>query len=80
VLFLTSIYPDTLLYLSVYAMLRSASAIVGASAVGSAIDSRGRKEVVRTSIGTLKLVEQLERELFELRQVRGLVKSRAKWQ
>lgn len=50
-LFLAGIYPGTLLYLSIYALVRSASAILFAPAVGRAIDSRDRLSVVRFSIG-----------------------------
>lgn len=55
VLFLAAIYPNTLLYLSIYAMIRSASAIVLAAPIGRAVDSRDRLAVVRFSIGTCLL-------------------------
>lgn len=50
VLFLASIYPDTLLPMSVYALVRSAAAILFAQAVGSYIDHGDRLAVVRASI------------------------------
>lgn len=51
VLFLASAFPMTLLPLSIYALVRSASAIVLAPMIGRAIDRRGRLPVVRFSIG-----------------------------
>jgi iron-regulated transporter 1 len=51
VLFLAAIFPATLLQLSIYALLRSASAIVLASSIGYAVDQRQRLPVVRFSIG-----------------------------
>ncbi|ETI22095.1 hypothetical protein G647_06166 [Cladophialophora carrionii CBS 160.54] len=50
VLFLATIFPQTLLQLSVYALLRSASAILLASSIGYAVDQRPRLPVVRLSI------------------------------
>jgi len=50
VLFLASIFPKTLLPMSIYALVRSAAAIVFAQAVGSWIDHGDRLFVVRTSI------------------------------
>ena len=50
VLFLAHIYPDTLLYLSIYAIVRSASAIFLSPAIGRAIDKHGRLPIVRSSI------------------------------
>ena len=52
VLFLGVIYPGTLLNLSIYAIVRSASAIVLASYIGRAIDQRARLPIVQSSIGT----------------------------
>src|SRR5690606_17848036 len=49
-LFLASIFPDTLLPMSVYALVRSAAAIVFAQAIGSWIDHGNRLTVVRVSI------------------------------
>ncbi len=53
VLFLAGIFPGTLLQLSIYALLRSAAAIVLASAIGHAVDRRDRLPVVRFSIGEI---------------------------
>lgn len=50
VLFLTSIYPQTLLAMSVYALVRSAAAIVFAQALGLWIDRGERLSTVRMSI------------------------------
>ena len=50
VLFLAHIYPNTLLYLSLYAIVRSASAIVFAPMIGRAIDKCARIWIVRISI------------------------------
>lgn len=50
VLFLASIYPDTLLPMSVYALVRSAATILFAQAVGSWVDRGNRLTVVRASI------------------------------
>ncbi len=56
VLFLAKIYPGTLLPVSIYAVVRSASAIVLSPKVGRYIDINDRLKVVRTSIG--KSLEQ----------------------
>ncbi|KAF7546509.1 hypothetical protein G7Z17_g8390 [Cylindrodendrum hubeiense] len=50
VLYLASIFPGTLLPMSVYAMVRGASAIVLSSLVGQYIDREDRLKVVRLSI------------------------------
>ena len=50
VLFLASIYPNTLLPMSVYAMIRSASAMMLSPAIGVLIDRRDRLDMVRASI------------------------------
>lgn len=50
VLYLASIFPGTLLPMSVYAMVRGASAIVLSSLVGQYIDREDRLKVVRRSI------------------------------
>lgn len=50
VLYLATIFPDTLMPLSVYAVARGASAIVFGSLVGSMIDRLDRLVVVRISI------------------------------
>jgi solute carrier family 40 (iron-regulated transporter), member 1 len=51
VLFLATIFPGTLLPMSIYALVRAASAILLSPVVGRYIDSRGRLEVIRVSIG-----------------------------
>lgn len=51
VLYLATVFPGTLLPLSVYALTRSFAAIALASAVGHYIDVGNRLQVVRTSIG-----------------------------
>lgn len=50
VLFLAAIFPNTLLPMSVYALVRSGAAIVFAPAVGAWIDRGNRLKVVRVSI------------------------------
>lgn len=55
VLFLASIFPRTLLPLSIYALVRSASAILCGPIIGRTIDRRRRLPVVRFSIGELLL-------------------------
>ena len=51
VLFLATIFPGTLLPMSVYALIRAASAILLSPVVGHCIDSGGRLQVIRASIG-----------------------------
>lgn len=51
VLFLASIYPGTLLPMSIYALSRGLSAIIFGPAVGQYIDASNRLHVVRLSIG-----------------------------
>ena len=58
VLFLASIFPMTLLPLSIYALVRSASAILFAPMIGRAIDRRSRLPVVRFSIGKFALIRK----------------------
>ena len=53
VLFLASIFPGTLLYASVYALVRSLAAVVLSSWLGSVADRASRLKVVRQSIGML---------------------------
>lgn len=50
VLFLSTIYPGTLLQISIYALLRALAAIVFSPAVGRYIDQKDRLVVVRNSI------------------------------
>ncbi len=52
VLYLATIFPGTLLPMSVYALTRGASAILFSPAVGQYIDAGNRLQVVRLSIGT----------------------------
>lgn len=54
VLYLATIFPGSLLPMSVYALTRGMSAIVFASAVGHYIDVGNRLQVVRLSIGEMK--------------------------
>lgn len=56
VLYLATIYPGTLLPMSVYALTRGVSAIVFAPVVGQYIDIGDRLRVVRFSIGTPQIV------------------------
>jgi hypothetical protein len=51
VLFLAAIYPNTLLWLSVYAVCRSAAGIILSTTIGKSIDRKARLLVVRFSIG-----------------------------
>jgi hypothetical protein len=51
VLYLASIFPGTLLPMSVYALTRGTSAILFSPAVGQYIDTGNRLQVVRLSIG-----------------------------
>lgn len=51
VLYLATIYPGTLLPMSVYAFARGLSAIIFAPAAGLYIDTGNRMQVVRVSIG-----------------------------
>lgn len=51
VLFLAAIFPLTLLPLSIYALVRSASTILFGPVIGRTIDRRSRLPVVRFSIG-----------------------------
>ncbi|KAK3672453.1 hypothetical protein LTR78_007760 [Recurvomyces mirabilis] len=50
VLFFAAIYSQTLLYLSIYAICRSAAGMILATAIGKAIDSQPRLRIVRISI------------------------------
>ena len=50
VLFLAAIYPGTLRYLSIYAMVRSAAGIVLSTIIGKTIDRKPRLPVLRLSI------------------------------
>ena len=56
VLYLATIFPGTLLIMSVYALVRGLSAILFAPAVGQYIDRGNRLQVVRVSIGKYPVV------------------------
>lgn len=53
ILYLASIFPGNLLPMSIYAICRSASAVVLGPTVGRWIDRSGRLTVVRTSISKM---------------------------
>lgn len=53
VLYLATIFPGTLLPMSVYALTRGLSAVIFAPAIGQYIDTNDRLQVVRASIGML---------------------------
>jgi iron-regulated transporter 1 len=55
VLFLASIYPGTLLYASIYALIRSLSVILLSSWLGSVVDRSNRLKAIRQSISMLYL-------------------------
>lgn len=55
VLYLAFIFPKTLMSMSVYALVRGASAIVFSSFIGAYVDMGNRLQVVRLSIGGLGL-------------------------
>jgi hypothetical protein len=52
-LYLASIFPGTLLPMSVYALARGAAAILFSPAIGQYIDKGNRLQVVRLSIGNM---------------------------
>ncbi|OJD29534.1 iron-regulated transporter [Diplodia corticola] len=64
VLYLASIYPGTLLPMSVYALSRQASAIVLSPAIGRYIDNGNRLKVVRLSIVLQRLAVATSCVLF----------------
>jgi hypothetical protein len=53
ILYLATIFPGTLVPMSLYALTRGLSAFIFAPAVGSYIDTANRLQVVRTSIGRI---------------------------
>lgn len=55
VLFLASIFPGTLLYASFYALVRSLSAVLLSSWLGSMVDRSNRLKAIRQSISMLYL-------------------------
>ena len=54
VLFLASIFPGTLLYASIYALVRAFSAVAVSSWLGAQVDRSDRLVAVRHSIGRLE--------------------------
>lgn len=75
-LFLASIFPDTLLPMSVYALVRSGAAILFAQPVGSWIDSGNRQTVVRVSIIGQRVAVAASCGLFVLLEWKALGLSR----
>ncbi len=71
VLFLAAIFPDTLLPLSIYAMVRGAAAILFAQGIGSWIDHGNRLAVVRTSIVGQRLAVAMSCAVFWAMEARG---------
>jgi solute carrier family 40 (iron-regulated transporter), member 1 len=59
VLYLATIFPGTLLPMSVYALTRGLSAVLFAPAVGQYIDTSNRLQVVRLSIGEHSIARTL---------------------
>lgn len=59
VLFLASIFPGTLLYASIYALVRSLAAVALSSWLGAKVDSSDRLVALRHSIGKLIIVLSL---------------------
>ncbi|KAF2149541.1 hypothetical protein K461DRAFT_230750 [Myriangium duriaei CBS 260.36] len=55
VLFISQIYPSTLLPASVYALIRAFAAIVFSSAVGTLVDRLNRLQTIRLSIGVQRI-------------------------
>lgn len=64
VLYLATIYPGTLLPMSVYAFTRGAAAIFLAPVVGQYIDTGDRLQVVRISIGSSTHSAPVLQELY----------------
>ncbi|RYP63402.1 hypothetical protein DL771_009300 [Monosporascus sp. 5C6A] len=71
VLFLASIFPDTLLPMSVYALVRSGAAILFAQPIGSLIDKGNRLRVVRISIVGQRLAVAASCGLFWVLEQQG---------
>lgn len=71
VLFLASIFPDTLLPMSVYALVRSGAAIASGQSIGSLIDRGNRLAVVRASIVGQRLAVAAGCGLFWALERRG---------
>ena len=66
VLFLAAIYPGSLTPMSIYALVRSASAILLAPAIGNIIDTKNRLSVVRFSIVCQRIAVIMSCVLFYL--------------
>ncbi|KAH8812846.1 Ferroporti-1 [Xylogone sp. PMI_703] len=66
VLYLATLFPGTLLPMSVYAFARGLSAIVFASAVGQYIDTGNRLQVVRVSIVVQRFVVAASCAIFSI--------------
>ncbi|KAK4168216.1 Ferroporti-1 [Cladorrhinum sp. PSN259] len=64
VLYLGTIFPRTLLPMSVYALTRGLSAIVFASAVGQYVDTGNRLQIIRVSIVFQRLVVAISCVIF----------------
>ncbi|RYO76180.1 hypothetical protein DL763_010681 [Monosporascus cannonballus] len=71
VLFLASIFPNTLLPMSVYALVRSGAAILFAQPIGSMIDKGNRLTVVRISIVGQRLAVAASCGLFWVLEQQG---------
>lgn len=71
VIFLASIFPDTLLPMSVYALVRSGSAIIFGQPIGSLIDRGNRLVAVRASIVGQRLAVAGSCGLFWALEMRG---------
>lgn len=71
VLFLASIFPGTLLPMSVYALVRSGAAIIFGQSIGSLIDRGNRLAVVRASIIGQRLAVAASCGLFWALERRG---------
>lgn len=72
VLFLAEIYPGTLLPISVYTLIRAASAICFSPAVGGYIDQKNRLNLVRGSIVGQRLAVLLSCLLFGIMTIETL--------
>ncbi|VUC29551.1 unnamed protein product [Clonostachys rosea] len=78
VLYLATIYPGTLLPMSVYAFTRGLSAILFASSVGLYIDTGSRIQVVRVSIVGQRIVVAISCVIFYILLVRPSLEQRSK--
>ncbi|KAK8069094.1 Ferroporti-1 [Apiospora phragmitis] len=78
VLYLATIFPGTLLPMSIYAITRGLAAIVFAPAMGQYIDSGDRLQVVRVSIAGQRLAVALSCGIFGFLVKRGPLESQGK--